>query len=395
MTRLRSNLADIRKLMSSDPTAAFIRARDLLHEHPSDTDVLGLVAECCLGTGDDAGAQRYARRTVTFSPGHGIANLILGKLSAKRNRLRKAVPYLRKAIRSPRSRVEAHKQISKPLFELARSSPEYREAIDHLKIYLRYCPHDTGAWMDLAWECYYCGRWDECDEICEKVKAIDATSARPCIMQGLSRNMQGRYADAMACYRQAVEVDPASARAYERIGGLKHTLNDYVGAVACALYSLQLNADSPRNWTSLLYVLDSAMNRMLFPKSDLMDTPELIKEICRAALTHATDDSAESVMLRYRVYQRLGDEEGSLAEGRKYVKLFPDAKVAEMMRNLIRSRDVSELEAETEEDDETVQEFLSEFGYLLPSSPIESNEVQEIERLWGLFQSGSLLRPEV
>ena len=394
MTRLTSQLADIRGVMSSDPTAALKSARRLLSDHAEDPDVLALVAECCLETGDDAGAQRYARRAVSSSPGHGIGNLILGKLSAKRNRLRRAIPYFQEAIRSPQSRVEAHKLISKPLFELARSKAEYSKARNYLSTYLHHHPEDTEAWMDLAWQYYYCGRWAECDEICEKVKAIDPKSARPHIMRGLSRNMQGMYADAMTCYRRAIEVDPTGDRPYERMSILKHMLNHYAGAVECALYALQLNSQSPRNWTSLLYVLDSAMNRLLFPKSDLMNMPELTRQICEAALAHAMDDSAESVMLRYRVYQRLGDEDASLIEGRKYVRLFPDTKVTQMMRGVIRSRKVSQPEAD-EEEDETAQEFLGDFGYLLPSSPIESDEVREIERLWELFQAGSLPRPEV
>ena len=395
MAELKTRLADIRELGATDPVTALGSARNLLRRHPKDPDVLGLLAECCLAAGNDAGARRYAKRALAVRPGNGPANLVFGKLLIKRNRLRKALPYLRKALRSPQSRVKAHGEVSKPLFEIAERTSEYTEARNHLRLYLRHHPENTDAWMDLAWECYYCGRWEECDEICERAKAIDPKSARPYIMQGLSRNMQGNYADAMACYRQAIETDPASARAYERMGGLKHVLNDYVGAVECVLYSLQLNAESPRNWTSLLYVLDSATHRMLFPRSDSMDMPELMKQICEAALKHARDDSADSVMLRYRIHQRLGNEEASLAEGRRYVKLFPETKVSRMMRNIVKSRRKCEKETETEDDDEERQEFLCAVGYLLPSAPIESEEAREMERLWELFQRGDLPRPQL
>jgi len=392
MMKLRSRLADIWELAGSDPTTALESARRLLREHPKDPDVLALVAECCLTARNDVAARRYAKRALTLRPGNGPANLVVGKLYMEQNRLRKAISYLRKAMRSSESRVAAHKEISKPLFELARSSRQYDEARNHLRSYLGRCPNDVDGWMDLAWECYYCGRWDECDEICEKVKALDPKSARPFIMEGWSRHMQGRYADAMACFRSAIDVDPGSAQAYERLGLLKEVLNDYVGAVECLLFSLELDIKRTRGWDMLLNVLGGAMQQWLFPSSESAVMPDLIQRICESALIHASDDSMNAIILRYHVYQRLGNEVASLAEGQKYVKLFPDTKVAEMMRGVLRSRAIPE---QDDDEDEVGQEFLSTFGHLLPSAPIESNEAQEIERLWELFQAGSLAIPEI
>jgi tetratricopeptide (TPR) repeat protein len=392
VANMRSRLADIRELGATDPTAALASARALLHERVSEPDVLALVAECHLEVGDAKAAQRYAKRALAVRPGNGPANLVLGKLYVKRNRLRKAIQYLRKALRSPYSRSEAHKEISKPLFELARSTPEYREARNHLRLYLRHHPENADAWMDLAWECYYCGRWDECDEICEKVKALDPKSARPFIMEGWSRHMQGRYADAMTCFRSAVDVDPRSAQAYERLGLLREVLNDYVGAVECLLFSLQLDINRPRSWDMLLNVLGGAVQQWLFPSSESAVMPDLIQRICESALVHACDDSTNAIMLRYHIYERLGNQEASIAEGQKYVKLFPDTKVAEMMRGVLRSRAIP---GQDDEEDEVGQQFLSTFGHLLPSAPIESNEAQEIERLWELFQAGKLPKPGV
>jgi len=392
---LQDQVSGLKALLDSDPGEALRSAVVLSAARPCDAEVHALVAECYLAAGDLENAEQCAARALSLKPGHAAASLVFGRVLAKRGSLQDSVASLRKALRSPRTRASAHRHIAGPLFELARSKSEYRIARNHLRTYLRHHPEEFGAWMDLAWQYYFCGRWDECDEICEKAKALDPKSARPYIMEGWSRQMQGLHAAALSRFREAVHVDPCSALAYERMGLLKHILNDYAGAVECILYSLQLNPTRPDTWGKFLHVLDGAMHRMLFPGSDSADMPDLVKEICEVALAYAGDASHGSVKLRYDVYKHLGDEQAALTEGRRYIELFPETKSAALMRHVIEGWEKRREESKAGDAEEGRQEFVATLGHLLPASPMQTEEAREIERLWRLFQDRGLPEPKL
>jgi tetratricopeptide (TPR) repeat protein len=393
---MRRQLAEVRSVLASDPQGALQRALDLLLAYPNVPDVLALAAECCLAAGDPDSASKYARQALQVRPGHGRANLIVGQIAENEHRMQEAVTHYRKALRSSASRMDAHRRVSEPLFELASSHGDYAKAIRHLRSYLHYAPDDFDAWMTLGWQLFYVGKWELSDEAYARAMATRPDSGAPYVGQSRSRHMQGLYADAMGRLRTAIEIDPGCAKAYERIGAVKHSMNDYSGAVHCTLYSLQLDQSNLGHWWSLLYALDGQMSAFLFPGSDQSDMDSLVREVCEAAIGHVTGESQQALMLLHKVHRQLGnyDEVSSVAQ--RYLELYPDSKMARLMQMRTEPpADLPEDDTEDDEDDGTVQEFLCAFGHLMPGSPVENDEIAEIRRLWGLFLAGGLSRPDI
>ncbi|MHB1001666.1 MAG: tetratricopeptide repeat protein [Armatimonadota bacterium] len=396
---MKEELSQISDLLLTDPAAARDMVMKLLEYHPIDKKVLEYTAECHMLTGDMENAERYALRLLDLYPDSRMAVVVLDRVELQRT-AQMRIDELKSMLRLSDTMAEGHKLLADLLFNIARGNPQHLEAIEHQKEYLKLVPGDFDAWMTLAYYYFYIAWWEALFEICAHARSIDPSSGKSYVIEGRSLMMQGMHDQAMMKFQTALTVDPQCVSAYGWIAHLLQLKGDYIKAAHCLLYALQTDSDHHRTWTLLINLMNSPLLEYFACNEYSSEPSELLIRICETALMHTQSESKESLELRRRIFEKLGDNEKAKIAGRRYAELYPFDKWTYLLKPMLdddfNHEDMEYADEEIDDvDDDDDSYLVDNFGHLIPDKAADVNQLDEINRMWELFLDHKLTAPEL
>jgi tetratricopeptide (TPR) repeat protein len=188
------------------PQEALDLAEQVLAQAPASgregVDWLNLAAAACRALGQNDGAERYWRESLSLHPGSPQVRHRLGILLQELGRYQEAVACYRQVLELRPGFAEAYSRMGVALRELklyAAAEASYRQALD-------LCPDYPTVLTNLG---------------------------------ALLADLQ-RYPEAEACYRRSLALQPEVAQTHHNLGLLLHALRRYPEAEACYRRALEL-----------------------------------------------------------------------------------------------------------------------------------------------------------
>ena len=104
---------------------------------------------------------------------------------------------------------------------------------------------DIGLLMEAGFVYRYLGRFNEARDIFRGVRALAPTNYMPDLaLAGVSLD-EGKFDDAEACCRRAIQLNPASGTAYAHLAEIQLFRNDKTSASINLRKALELNPNGP------------------------------------------------------------------------------------------------------------------------------------------------------
>ncbi|MEA2709285.1 MAG: hypothetical protein QOF78_1886, partial [Phycisphaerales bacterium] len=164
------------------------------------------------GVGDDASAEASFRAALRLQPDYAEADNALGHLLLHQQRVDEAIACFGRAI--------AHgPNLAQPQFNLGVAlmvQGRYAEAADALRRAVGIDPGFASAWLNLGGALQALRQVYDAADALERAAALEPSSLALNGL-GLLRLEEARTDDALACFRRAVELNPANADAHSNL----------------------------------------------------------------------------------------------------------------------------------------------------------------------------------
>lgn len=303
--------------LGDSATAAYANARQLEPGEFRWTYLLGVLAQDA-GRLDEA-AEVY-RAALELKPDDATARIHLGQVLLAANQPAAAAEELQRVLAlAPRNPA-----VHATLGELALSSKDYEKAAEHLSTALELVPAATRLHYPLAMALRGLGRTDEArshlaqsgsvgikaeDPLVAEIETL-ATGERVHLLRGRRAFGAGQYAAAVEAFREAVQADPRSSRAFVNLGSALGQMGDVSAALQAFNKALEI---APDNFTAHLNL------GLIYAHQDWNEEAETH---LRAAIDQRYDD-AEAHLSLARVLVKQGKGEASVKHFREAVAMQP------------------------------------------------------------------------
>ncbi|CAO3432805.1 tetratricopeptide repeat protein [Azospirillum doebereinerae] len=200
--------------------------------------------------GDAAAAERVARAVLERVPGHGVALHLAAVLTARRGDAEDAATLFGLAARADLTNAAAHAGQAEALQRLGRK--DEAEAAQRRAIAVQ--PDAAGHWVNRTALLRSLGRNGEA-----AWSVLRAIRLSPDL--ALAHNHRGELAGdhkaAVACYRQAVALEPSAANTFSNLGGALHALERFAEAERALGRAVRAAPDLAVAWTNRGNALDA------------------------------------------------------------------------------------------------------------------------------------------
>lgn len=202
----------LKALADGEDAKSAAMAESLLRLWPEDPSVRQLMAAIALRQAKPQDAERWALSSLAVRPNH-FATLMLAAAAARsREDWRSAHERWARAAELEPRRPEAAFGVA--IAAIAIDPADAARAVDALR---QRFPDASPAWADIGAACERIGRWDlAADAFALGLKA--RLSPNLCLRLGAALLSLGRRGEAAAAFQKALQLDPASAEAWFKLG---------------------------------------------------------------------------------------------------------------------------------------------------------------------------------
>lgn len=196
--------------------------RQALALQPADVPALVTLGRTLADLGQPEPAEQVLHEALKQQPGIALAHFTLGQLAAERGDFPSAVEEYRTVLRLQPAASSVHL----PLADAYRANGDAEAARRELEL------RGDGAIVFA-------------DPLMQELRQL-TTGARRYIDEGMAASREGRYADAEAAFRQALEADPDNATAHLNLGSVRVQLGRTQDALKSYETALRLEPENSR-----------------------------------------------------------------------------------------------------------------------------------------------------
>ena len=210
-------------LQSGRAREAIVIARALVQAAPEAADAHQLLAMCCAGVGDTAGAEAAFRHALALAPTATVIALNFASWLGNSGRLRDGIQVLAQAPDSP--------QVSFQTGLFSLQLREYVRAHDAFARVTRHEPTNAHAWDGLGNALHAMGDDESAAEAFRKAVTLSPDFARAWCNLGIALRLLGRVEEALACLLQAEAFGHAAPELQDAINGVLLDSGDAAQAI--------------------------------------------------------------------------------------------------------------------------------------------------------------------
>jgi tetratricopeptide (TPR) repeat protein len=192
-------------------------------------------------------AESVYHTIISTCPGHADALSLLGVIAHQRGQPHQAVEWLRRAIALQGDRPAYHLNLARALVALNRLD----EAIACCRLAKRLQPNEPEVYLSLGRALHDARYWTEAEHTWEEFRQRWPTDARGPSSLADCLQLQGRTAEAVGAYRQALALSPDDGAAHLAAGTLLLSTDDLAGAESHLRQATELQPDLPAAWINL------------------------------------------------------------------------------------------------------------------------------------------------
>ena len=187
-------------------------ASALARRRPDDPAARQLMAAVALAKSDPVEAERWALASLAVRPDHSATLILAARAARARGDLPAAFERFARARELNPDRSEAAFGVAAILIQ--QNAPEAPRSVSDLQ---RLFPDHGPGWSEIGAQSEQAGKWELAADAYARA-ANSRPSAKLHLRLGSALQSLGRRSEAVASYRKALELDPASAETWFKLG---------------------------------------------------------------------------------------------------------------------------------------------------------------------------------